>query len=390
MDLLLCVVVDSIGVVEPAVIGVPLLAVHHGVGGIVGLRQLVPVLHFDQIEVAAVFLTRVFLLTGAERSTLDTLPEGQERRCSSVLSQFLDSRSYSGSHPIHATHLCSIHTPGQVGQISQVGPWNLGSVHLQVPQSHVPLPLQICLLLAIQVELSREQSQALPDHIGSQTQTLHLHSPCPEKKKKKKWKAILFIYIKTSESAAGPHSPPHSLLLERSQLKLSHSQNGPLYLSSGLSLFLHSHVPHTQSPLLLQMSVVLSLRQVRSISSVATSLLLHSHSLPTRPSLHLRKSKTLLWHVSQLWRMDFVCSPNTDVLAVSTLIGAVTKVAEGAAGDTVLGAFALTDEVEGDFQLFCKPKGLDLYGLRFSLFRAALWRHTDAKCDLKRTGGKNS
>lgn len=45
------------------------------------------------------------------------------------------------------THLCSVQTPGQVGQVSQVGPWNLGSVHLQVPHSHVPLPLQIDLLV---------------------------------------------------------------------------------------------------------------------------------------------------------------------------------------------------------------------------------------------------
>lgn len=78
MDLLLCVVVDGIGVVEPAVVGVPLLAVHHGVRSVIGLRQLVSVLYFDQSEVAAVFLTRVFLLAGAERSTLDTLSEGQK------------------------------------------------------------------------------------------------------------------------------------------------------------------------------------------------------------------------------------------------------------------------------------------------------------------------
>ncbi len=73
MDLLLCVVVDSVGVVKPAVIGVPLLAVHHGVRGIVGLGQLVPVLHFNQVEVAAVFLTCVLLLTGAKRPALDAL-----------------------------------------------------------------------------------------------------------------------------------------------------------------------------------------------------------------------------------------------------------------------------------------------------------------------------
>lgn len=84
MDLLLRVVVDGVGVVEPAVVGVPLLAVHHGVRGVVGLRQLVSVLDFDQIEVAAVFLARVFLLAGAERSTLDALSAGQEHVSSEV------------------------------------------------------------------------------------------------------------------------------------------------------------------------------------------------------------------------------------------------------------------------------------------------------------------
>lgn len=79
----------------------------------------------------------------------------------------------------------------------------------------------------------------------------------------------------------------------------------------------------------------------------------------------------LLWHIfSTLGWILFVVQ--ADILAVSTLIGAVTKVAEGAADNAVLGAFALTDEVEGDFQLLCKPKGLDLYGLRYSFFRAAL------------------
>lgn len=76
MDLLHCVVVDGVGVVEPTVIGVPLLAVHHGVRSIVGLRQLVPVLHFDQSEVTAVFLARVLLLAGAKCPALDTLSEG--------------------------------------------------------------------------------------------------------------------------------------------------------------------------------------------------------------------------------------------------------------------------------------------------------------------------
>lgn len=73
MDLLLRVVVDSVGVVEPAVVGVPLLAVHHRVRGVVGLGQLVPVLHFNQVEVAAVSLTCVLLLTSAKRPALDAL-----------------------------------------------------------------------------------------------------------------------------------------------------------------------------------------------------------------------------------------------------------------------------------------------------------------------------
>lgn len=56
----------------------------------------------------------------------------------------------------------------------------------------------------------------------------------------------------------------------------------------------------------------------------------------------------------------------------------------GTVDDTVLVAFALADEVEGDLQLFCESKGLDLNGLRFSLFWAALRCHTDAKCYLKK------
>lgn len=180
----------------------------------------------------------------------------------------------------------------------------------------------------------------------------------------------------------GLPSPPHSLLLERSQLKLSHSQNRPLYLSLGFSLFLHSHVPHTQSPLLLQMSVVLSLRHVRSISSVATSLLLHSHSLPTRPLLQLRKARSCF---DPLVNTDQrCCRPNADSLAVSTLVGAVAKVAEGTFGGAVLLAVASADEVERDLQLFSKSQGLDLNGLRFYLFRAALQCHTDAKGNLKK------
>ena len=76
-------------------------------------------------------------------------------------------------------YLCSMHTPGQVGQVSQVRPWNLGSVHLQAPHSQVPRPLQICLLLAMHVLWSREQSQALPFQLGLQMHSLHMHRPLP-------------------------------------------------------------------------------------------------------------------------------------------------------------------------------------------------------------------
>lgn len=74
MDLRLGVVVDGVGVVEPAVVGVPLLAVHDRVGGVGGLRQFV--LHHDQVEVAALLLARVLLLAGAERPAQDAVPGG--------------------------------------------------------------------------------------------------------------------------------------------------------------------------------------------------------------------------------------------------------------------------------------------------------------------------
>lgn len=72
MHLRLGVVVDGVGVVEPAVVGVPLLAVHDRVGGVVGLRQFV--LHHYQVEVAALLLTRVLLLASAERPAQDAVP----------------------------------------------------------------------------------------------------------------------------------------------------------------------------------------------------------------------------------------------------------------------------------------------------------------------------
>lgn len=87
MDLRLSVVVDSVGVVEPAVVGVPLLAVHHRVAGVVGLGQLIPVLHFDQVKVVAFLFAHVLLLTRAECPTLDALPAGNRVISGSICSQ---------------------------------------------------------------------------------------------------------------------------------------------------------------------------------------------------------------------------------------------------------------------------------------------------------------
>lgn len=84
MDLLLCLVVDSVGVVEPAVVGIPLLTVHQG-ESLSWLRQLAPVLHLDQVEVATVSLTRVLLLPRPKGPALNTFPvEDRTLTCNSV------------------------------------------------------------------------------------------------------------------------------------------------------------------------------------------------------------------------------------------------------------------------------------------------------------------
>lgn len=132
------------------------------------------------------------------------------------------------------------------------------------------------------------------------------------------------------------------------------------------------------------MSVLLSLRQVRSMSSVGTSVLLHSHCLPTRPSLQLEKGKVviqmLFWTLKyEAWRF-YVTKKN--ILAVSTLISPVTKVAECTVLDTFLLTFTPTDEVKGNLHLFRESKGFYLNGLRLSSFWTTLWCHTDAKFDL--------
>lgn len=72
----------------------------------------------------------------------------------------------------------------------------------------------------------------------------------------------------------------------------------------------------------------------------------------------------------------------TDLPAGSTLIGPIPKVAILTVLDTVLLAFTLTDEVEGNLHLLCESQGLYLNGLSFALFWTALRCHTDIKRDL--------
>lgn len=97
------------------------------------------------------------------------------------------------------TYLCSAQTPRQVWHISQVGPWNLGSVQLQVPHSQVPLPLQICPFDAIHGVVSKEQSQALPVKLGKHSHTLHLQIPFPAQWKVLQWNKVQYKNICDSE-----------------------------------------------------------------------------------------------------------------------------------------------------------------------------------------------
>ena len=73
MDDLGAVVLDGVGVVEPAVIGVPLLAVgDEGLGP--RLRQVIAALHHLQLEIHALQLARLLLLACFEGTALHTLP----------------------------------------------------------------------------------------------------------------------------------------------------------------------------------------------------------------------------------------------------------------------------------------------------------------------------
>lgn len=73
MDLLY-VTLDGIGEVEPAVVFVPFFA--NGSRRVIGgLRQALPLRHFERIEVLALLFARLLLLTGVEGQTLNTVPE---------------------------------------------------------------------------------------------------------------------------------------------------------------------------------------------------------------------------------------------------------------------------------------------------------------------------
>ena len=69
----------------------------------------------------------------------------------------------------------------------------------------------------------------------------------------------------------------------------------------------------------------------------------------------------------------------TDLLAGSTLVGPVSKVAEVTVLDALLVALTLTDEVEDDLHLLCESQRLYLNGLRLALFGTALRCHADGK-----------
>ena len=71
-----------------------------------------------------------------------------------------------------------------------------------------------------------------------------------------------------------------------------------------------------------------------------------------------------------------------DLLAGSTFIGPVTKVAEVTVLDTIFVAFTLTGEVENNLHLLRKSQRFYLDGLRLALLWTALRCHADGKCDL--------
>lgn len=70
---LLGVIPDGVGVVEPAVVLISHFAVGQWEALVCRLGQLFTILHLDQLEVAAVPLTRILLLTSLECSALHAI-----------------------------------------------------------------------------------------------------------------------------------------------------------------------------------------------------------------------------------------------------------------------------------------------------------------------------
>lgn len=70
---LLGLVPDGVGVIEPAVVLVSHFAVSQREALVCGLRQPFAILHLDQLEVAAVALARILLLTSVECFALHTI-----------------------------------------------------------------------------------------------------------------------------------------------------------------------------------------------------------------------------------------------------------------------------------------------------------------------------
>lgn len=76
---LLGLVPDGVGVVEPAVIFITLLAVSQREALVCGLWQPIAVLHLEHFEVVAVPLTRILLLTSPKCSALHTISVKKNR-----------------------------------------------------------------------------------------------------------------------------------------------------------------------------------------------------------------------------------------------------------------------------------------------------------------------
>lgn len=76
----LSVVSDRVGVIEPAVVSVSLLAVYEW-EGLYRLRKVLPCFHLNQSEVAAISVTSVLLFSCTKGLALHTLPVKQHAVC---------------------------------------------------------------------------------------------------------------------------------------------------------------------------------------------------------------------------------------------------------------------------------------------------------------------